>query len=278
MPYNNNKDTVYMQSILPFRYEHETTSLSKLHPLTRFLIPFILVIPFLIVEDIYLIFTILFFTIIIVFFFRLKILRILSKLKSILLLTIFIVIFLPIYIGDNVLFQINIGIPIYFYQEGLELAFFLFFRIFTSIFVFMSFFSTLTYSDFIEALTKLKLPSIFVGSLIIFLHYIPILANSNKKILEAQELRGKKITSYWVKLKTHAFIMGKSVLVNMERSERIYASLKMRGFTGKITFAPRGFKMIDVSVLLLFISLMIINIFFIDLKQIYMGVMNLFYL
>ena len=265
-----------MDSILPFRHENETTYLSKIHPLIRFLIPFILVIPILIIKDIYLIFTILIINLITVFVFRLKLRRIFSRIKKIFLLIIIIVIFLPLYIGNTVLFQFNIGIAIIIYKEGLDLAILLFFRIFTAIFVFMSFFSSLTYSEFIEAITKLRFPSILVGSLVVFLHYIPILAYSNKKILSAQELRGKNTTSYYLRLKTHAYIMGKSLIINMERSERLYESLKMRGFTGKITFAPKRIKFIDIGILLVFIILMGILVFIIDLKPLYMGVVNLF--
>ena len=100
-------------------------------------------------------------------------------------------VFIPLYVGGTVFYNFNIGISITIYKEGLYLASLIFLRAFSSLFVFMSFFSSLTYSEFIEALTKLRIPSFFVGSLIIMLHYIPILAGSNKKILEAQEMRGK---------------------------------------------------------------------------------------
>jgi energy-coupling factor transporter transmembrane protein EcfT len=141
----------------------------------------------------------------------------------------------------------------------------------------MSFFSYLTYSEFIEALTKLRIiPSLFIGSLVIMLHYIPILADSNKKILEAQELRGKKMTTYREKFKTHAYIMGKSIARNLERSEKLYESLRMRGFSGKITFATKKIRFIDVTILVLFLAMMIYFIFIIDLKSIYQGVFDLF--
>jgi len=110
------------------------------------------------------------------------------------------------------------------------------------------------------------------------LHYIPVLADSNKKILEAQELRGKKLTTYKERLKAHAYIMGKSIVKNLERSEKLYESLKMRGFSGKITFATKRIRYTDVIILVLFISITIYLVFFIDLKSIYQGVFNLFLL
>ncbi|MBD3215440.1 MAG: hypothetical protein GF311_22715 [Candidatus Lokiarchaeota archaeon] len=265
-----------MRTILPFRHEDEQTPLERIHPLVRFILPFIVIIPLLFLEDIFLIITIILFMIILIPICRLSFKRILSRVKTVLPLIIVLVIFLPLYIGNTVVYTINIGIQIAIYREGLELAILLFLRIFTSIFGFMAFFSSLSYSEFIEALTKARLPSMFVGSFIILLHYIPILATSNRKILEAQELRGKKVTSYWQKLKAHAFIMGKSIVMNMERSEKLYESLKLRGFSGKITFAPRGVKVFDIIILIGFILIMVLLILFIDLQTVYIEVVKLF--
>lgn len=183
-------------------------------------------------------------------------------------------IFLPFYIGTTVLFRFTGVIPFTIYEEGTRLMFLILMRILGAIFVFLSFFSTLTYSEFIETLTKLRIPSMFTGSFIIMLHYIPILADSNRKILLAQELRGKKITSYREKLKTHAFIMGKSIVMNMERSEKLYETLKMRGFSGKLTFASRKLKIIDIFILSFFITLITLLIV-INLEMIYLGVIRL---
>ncbi len=266
-----------METSLPFRHEDEISLFSKIHPVVRLILPFILVIPFLLIKDIFLIISI----IIITFFFslitRLKISRIIKRIKSIISFIILITIFTPLYVGKTIIFQYKIGININVYKEGINLALLMFFRIFGAIYVFMSFFSSLTYSEFIEALTKLRIiPSLFIGSLIIMLHYIPILSDSNQKILEAQELRGKKITTYGQKLKTHAFIMGKSIVMNMERSERLYESLKMRGFTGKITFATRKIKLTDFITLTIFCLMMIILVFLINLELFYQGVIGLF--
>lgn len=267
-----------MKTILPFRHEDEKNFLNKIHPVIRLILPFIFVVPFLILDDIFLIYTILLITLTIILIFRINLIRILSRLKSIIPFILLITIFLPLYVGETIAFQINFGIKINIYSEGISLAYLMFFRIFGSVFVFMAFFSTLTYSEFIEALTKLRFPSLFVGSFIIMLHYIPILANSNRKILEAQELRGKKITTYWQKLKTHAFIMGKTIVMNMERSEKLYESLKMRGFSGKLTFVSKRIKISDISILAFFFTLTISLIFFINLELIYKGVFALFLL
>jgi cobalt/nickel transport system permease protein len=234
------------------------------------------VVPFLIIDDIYLIFTsiLIFFTLGIVF--QLKLLKALSRLKIVFPLVLLIVIFLPLYIGDTILYKINTFIKINIYQEGLHLATLIFLRVIGSLFIFMSFLGSLTYSEFIEALTKLRIPPVLVGSLVIMLHYIPILAISNKKILDAQEIRGKKTSSYWLKLKTHAYIMGKSIIMNMERSEKLYESLKMRGFSGEITFVSKKYKVFDILLLGVALIMLISLIFFIDLESIYHEVITLF--
>ena len=267
---------INMKTILPFRHEEEKTYLNKIHPLIRLILPFILVIPVLLLDNLYLIYFTLLITVNFVLIARLNILRILSRIKNVIPFIIIITIFIPLYIGETVFYQINIGIKIFIFKEGIELAFLLFMREICAIFVFMSFFSSLTYSEFIEALTKLRLPSFFVGSFLIMLHYIPIIASSNKTILEAQELRGKKVSNYWQKLKAHAFIMAKSIIINMERSEVLYESLKMRGFSGKITSPTRKLHTGDILILTLFFIIMILLVFIIDLEQLFKGVVVLF--
>ncbi len=267
-----------MEIILPFKHEDEKNILNNIHPLTRFVLPFILVIPFLIINDIYLILTTILVILIFNLVFRLQILTIFSRLRALLPFVLLITVFVPLYIGDTILFQLNIGILLNIYEEGLIFAITLFFRIFGAAFVFLTFLSSLTYSEFIEALTKLRvIPSFFTGSIIIMLHYIPILAKSNRKVLDAQNLRGKNMTSYWRRLKTHAFIMGKNLVSNMERSEKLYESLKMRGFSGKITFAPKKLKVVDISIVLSFFIISFFLSYLINLELLYTEVFKLFF-
>ena len=267
-----------MEIILPFKHEDEKNILNNIHPLTRFILPFILVIPFLIINDIYLIITVILLVLLFNLGFRLQILTIFSRLRALLPFVLLITIFIPLYMGNTILFQLNMGISLNIYVEGLIFAITLFFRIIGAAFVFLTFLSSLTYSEFIEALTKLRaIPSFFTGSIIIMLHYIPILAKSNRKVLEAQNLRGKNVTSYWRRLKTHAFIMGKNLVSNMERSEKLYESLKMRGFSGKITFAPKKLKVLDVSVVFSFLVISFLLSYLINLEQIYTEVIGLFF-
>ena len=261
---------------LPFKHEDEKNFLNKIHPLIRFILPFILVVPFLIVSDVYLVITVIIFVIFFNLVFRLHLLKIFSKLKGLIPFILLITIFVPFYVGNTVFFQLNLGVPLNIYVEGLSYALILFFRIVGAAFVFLTFFTSLTYSEFIEALTKLRaIPSFFVGSIIIMLHYIPILARSNRKVLEAQDLRGKNFTSYWQRLKTHGFIMGKNVVHNMERSEKLYESLKMRGFSGKITFSSKKIKLADILIVILFVFIVISFVYFINLERIYVGVFQL---
>ena len=261
---------------LPFRHEDEKNFLNKIHPLIRFILPFILVIPFLIITDVYLVITIILFALFFNLAFHLHLLTILSKLKALTPFILLITIFVPFYVGNTVFFQLNIGITLNIYVEGLMYAINLFFRIIGAAFVFLTFLTSLTYSEFIEAITKLRvIPPFFIGSIVIMLHYIPILAKSNKKVLEAQDLRGKNFTSYWQRLKTHGFIMGKNVVHNMERSEKLYESLKMRGFSGEITFSMKKIKFADILIVIMFVFIVISFIYFIHLEQIYMGVLQL---
>jgi cobalt/nickel transport system permease protein len=183
-------------------------------------------------------------------------------------------IFVPFYYGSTVLYQFYFLVPIKLYSEGLRMALIIFFRIILAALTFLSFFSSLTYSEYIETLTKIRIiPSFLVGSIVIMLHYIPILARSNKKVLEAQELRGKNTIKYRARLKTHAYIMGKNLVTNMERSEKLYDSLKMRGFSGKISFASEKLRLLDYLVIIIFLLIMVFLVYFIDIDKIVLGVL-----
>ncbi|MFW9772675.1 MAG: energy-coupling factor transporter transmembrane component T family protein [Candidatus Thorarchaeota archaeon] len=266
-----------MKPDLPFKTENERNFFNKFHPIIRFLIPFILVLPFLIFNDMYLAITIIFIVVCINVFSKLHLLNVISRLKILIPFLFMVCIFIPFYFGHTILFQINIGIILNVYLEGIQMAFLLLFRIVGAAFTFLTFFSSLTYSEFIDALTRIRIiPSFIVGSIVIMLHYIPILAISNKRVLDAQELRGKNIATYWQRVRTHGFIMGKNLVNNMERSEKLYESLKLRGFTGKLTFAPRKLKLYDYFMLLSTLSFIIFLVYFLNLEQIYMEVINLF--
>jgi cobalt/nickel transport system permease protein len=265
-----------MKSKLPFRHEDETNIINRVHPLVRFFLPFIFVIPCLFIVDLYLIITILILVSLINIIFRLHILQTLSRLKIIIPFVLIMTIFIPFYYGHTIIFQDMIGFRITIYSEGLRIATLIVLRVILAVFTFLSFFASLTYSEYIESLTKIRIiPSFFVGSIVIMLHYIPIFASSNRRILEAQEIRGKNVTKYWLRFKTHAYIMAKNVIHNMERSENLYDSLKMRGFNGKITFASKKLKMVDYLIVILALSLMISLIYYIDLECIFVGVLRL---
>jgi cobalt/nickel transport system permease protein len=266
-----------LKNFLPFRHEDDKNILNRINPVIRFLLPFILVIPFLILNNIFFTLTIILFNTLSCIVFQLKLIKILFKLKVLIPFLLLLTIFIPFYVGETLIYQFQVGFTINIYYEGLILAISIFLRVFGSAFIFLSFFSSLTYSEFIETLTKIRIiPAFFVGSIVIMLHYIPILASSNRKILDAQELRGKNLTNYWLKLQTHAFIMGKNLIHNLQRSEKLYESLKMRGFTGRITIATKKFNFVDFSILFLFIFIIISFIFIIDLELIYREVFKLF--
>jgi len=266
-----------MKTDLPFKHENQKTFFNNIHPLTRFFLPFILIIPTLFQNNVYLILTILILVVVLSLVLRLQLLEVLSRIKVILGFLILVLIFVPFYVGETIMFSINIGLQVSLYKEGFSLMVLIFLRVFTAALTFLVFFTSLTYSEFIEALITIRLiPSMLIGSIIIMLHYIPILSSSNKKILEAQELRGKNISKYSSRLKTHAFIMGKNIVNNMERSERIYESLKMRGFTGKITFIPTKFRIIDYLIIITTVGFMIILTYLIDLELISREVIFLF--
>ena len=70
-----------MKPYLPFRHENERNMLNNLHPVIRFILPFLLVIPFLIFNDLYLIITIILVVFCINIAFKLHFIKIISRLR-----------------------------------------------------------------------------------------------------------------------------------------------------------------------------------------------------
>ena len=118
-----------MKTELPFRHENDINSFNKIHPMIRFILPFILVIPCLIIADLYLIITIILIVGIMNFIFRLQFVQTLSRLKLIIPFVFILTIFIPFYYGSTVIYQFYFLVPIKLYAEGLRMGLIIFLRI-----------------------------------------------------------------------------------------------------------------------------------------------------
>ncbi|MFX0176298.1 MAG: hypothetical protein ACFE85_08720, partial [Candidatus Hodarchaeota archaeon] len=118
-----------MKGVLPFKHEDDKKILNRIHPLVRFILPFILVVPFLIINDVFLTLTIILLNVILSIVFRLKLAYILSKLRVLIPFLLLLTIFIPFYIGETIIFQLNLHFNLIIYLELFNLEIHIFLRV-----------------------------------------------------------------------------------------------------------------------------------------------------
>ncbi len=82
-----------------------------------------------------------------------------------------------------------------------------------------------------QALRTLKIPSIFVLQLILTYRYISVLIEELARMLRAYGLRAPQQKG--VKLKDSGSFVGQLLLRTFDRAQRVYDSMRLRGFNGE---------------------------------------------
>lgn len=162
------------------------------------------------------------------------------------------------FIWTKILYQWDLGfIRIYIYSDRLEYAMLFLLRIIGMFLIFMIYLSSLSFTEFV---TIRLLPKSIASSLIIMIRYIPDFLAKNKKLAEAQKICGQElIKSKFTRIKLAGYIIGSTLVKTFEKSEKLYESMIMRGFSGKITIKRKPIKYYDIfflSLISLFIFLM----------------------
>lgn len=81
-----------------------------------------------------------------------------------------------------------------------------------------------------QALRTLKVPSIFVLQLVLTFRYISLLVEELARMVRAYALRAPQQKG--VRLKDSGSFVGQLLLRTFDRAQRVYDSMKLRGFTG----------------------------------------------
>ncbi|NHI93052.1 MAG: hypothetical protein EAX96_11160 [Candidatus Lokiarchaeota archaeon] len=251
-------------SFIPFRSETEINHLSRINPEIRVIIALIFG-----VVTVFLKYLISFLIIIIVLtiiglFTRVKFIPIFRRTVSILPIVIMLTLFIPITSGQVVIFsfpfivwQINI------YRDGIVIALNFAIRMLSIFYFFMIFLSSLSLTEF----TRLRIfPTIISGSLLIMINFIPVFMMQERKLIESQQLRGKKLSSRSEKVRSAGNIIGTTLIKAYEQSERTYESMRLRGFGGKLQLKKLKIRASDIfwliSVSLFVLSILILFEFY----------------
>ncbi|MBT6273345.1 MAG: cobalt ECF transporter T component CbiQ [Chromatiales bacterium] len=88
--------------------------------------------------------------------------------------------------------------------------------------------------EFGYALHRLRVPTTLVHLLMFTVRYVDVLDGEYRRLRIAMKARGFRPTNCWHTYRTLGYLIGMMLIRAMERSERILAAMKCRGFSGKI--------------------------------------------
>lgn len=108
-----------------------------------------------------------------------------------------------------------------------------------------------------QALRKLKVPGIFVLQFVLTFRYISLLIEELARMVRAYSLRAPQQKG--VRLKDSGSFVGQLLLRTYDRAQRVYDSMKLRGFAGDYrSYAKTRVTWDDIIFLLAWISFFII--------------------
>ncbi|TVP59927.1 MAG: energy-coupling factor transporter transmembrane protein EcfT [Nodularia sp. (in: Bacteria)] len=140
-------------------------------------------------------------------------------------------------IGTELIFLSFMALPL-----GWERASFLLVRSLVCLLTMNSFLLTLPPHSLGIALKSLPVPAPIKANLLLAGQYLEILLDEVKRMQRSAQLRGLNGTVGWLRY-TSAAMIGALYLRSLDRAERVYAAMIMRGYNGQLpvdaTFRPK---------------------------------------
>ncbi|MDP5337933.1 MAG: energy-coupling factor transporter transmembrane protein EcfT [Nodularia sp. (in: cyanobacteria)] len=140
-------------------------------------------------------------------------------------------------IGTELIFLSFMALPL-----GWERASFLLVRSLVCLVTMNSFLLTLPPHSFGIALKSLPVPAAIKANLLLAGQYLEILLDEVTRMQRSAQLRGLNGTVGWLRY-TSAAMIGALYLRSLDRAERVYAAMVMRGYNGQLpvdaTFRPK---------------------------------------
>ena len=117
-----------------------------------------------------------------------------------------------------------------------------------------------------HALHRLKMPENLVHLLMFTLRYIGVLHEEYTRLREAMKMRGFRPANALHTYRSIGYLVGMMLIRSIDRSERILAAMKCRGFTGKIHIlsnmrVTRADSVFATAGLLLLVTLKSLDVF-----------------
>ena len=91
-----------------------------------------------------------------------------------------------------------------------------------------------------HALARLGAPQKFVALLLFTLRYVDVLQQEYSRLRLAMRARGFRPRTSWHTWRAYGWLVGMLLVMSVERSERIHAAMRLRGFTGHYPVLDHG--------------------------------------
>ncbi len=97
---------------------------------------------------------------------------------------------------------------------------------------------TLPAGELVQALSALRMPGQLVQILALSLRYIDIIAQEYARLRTAMKLRAFELRCSWHSYRSMGYLLAMLLVRSLERSERVLAAMRCRGYTGRFPVAP----------------------------------------
>ena len=141
------------------------------------------------------------------------------------------VIMLPFTMPGTPMFEV-FGFPAS--QEGMLKAILIALKTNAVVLALLALVGTLEATTLGHALARLHLPDKLVYLLLFTVRYLSVIGREYKRMRKAMQARAFTPRTNWHTCRSIGYLVGMLLVHSLERSERIHAAMKCRGFTGKL--------------------------------------------
>lgn len=147
------------------------------------------------------------------------------------LFIVFMVIMLPFTTPGDAMFQV-FGFPAS--EQGLLKAIEIGLKTNAIVLMLLALLGTIEATTLGHALARLRMPEKLVHLMLFTVRYLGVMSSEYKRMRKAMKARAFTPRSNWHTWRSVGYLVGMLLIRSLERSERIYAAMKCRGFNGRL--------------------------------------------
>ena len=182
---------------------------------------------------------------------RIPVTYIIKSIKIPLYFLLFMLIILCFTSGGNIIYSFGI---FNLYREGIILALQILVRSISIMIIILILFSSTKMNTIMNVMQSLKFPVILVNIIYFTYRFIFLYSGDIKQLFISAKLRGSNTIKGIRNIQSTVSIFVTLLIKSYEQSERIFASMKLRGFTGDfhsfVQFKPRFIDIVKLSIII----------------------------